>query len=234
MRKLHTQLVLSRHGQRVGSAQRAPRADGEPSRLAQGTILHPTDYSVASRRAFDLACQIARDCGSRLVVMHVAEPMRLSTTGMANAPPLPKGYRGAWESRLNLMRPRDPAVAVEHLLEEGDVAAAILRVARETRSELIVMAGRERTWLGRFLGGSITGEVEGKAPCPVLRLNPQGLAEGASTAAGESRETDGVNPGGPYLPPAGCSEPARNAFEVARALARAPGTERMVAHVSPS
>jgi nucleotide-binding universal stress UspA family protein len=234
MRKLHTQLVLSRQGQRVGSAPRAPLADGDPGRLARGTILHPTDYSVASRHAFELACHIARECGSRLVVMHAAEPVRLSTSGMAHAPPLPKGYRGAWESRLSLIRPRDPAVAVEHLLEEGDVAEAILRVARDTESELIVMAGRQRTWLARLLSGSITGEVEGKAACPVLRLNSQGLGEGASTAAGESRGTDGVNPGGPSLPPAGCSEPARNAFEVARALARALGSERTVAHGAPS
>lgn len=234
MRKLHTQLVLSRQGQRVGSAPRAPLGGGDPSRLARGTILHPTDYSVASRHAFELACQIARDCGSRLVVMHVAEPVRLSAIGMAHAPPLPKGYRGAWESQLSLIRPRNSAVTVEHLLEEGDVAAAILRVARDTQSELIVMAGRERTWLGRLLSGSVTGEVEGKAPCPVLRLNAQGLGEGASTAAGESRETDGVNAGGPFLPPAGCAGPARNAFEVACALARAPGTERMVPQVAPS
>src|SRR5690348_15056183 len=118
MRELHAQLVLSRQGQRAGSAPGTPLADGDPGRPARGTILHPTDYSVASRHAFELACQIARECGSRLVVMHVAEPVRRSTSGMAHAPLLPKGYRGAWQSRLSLMRPRDPAVAVEHLLEE--------------------------------------------------------------------------------------------------------------------
>ena len=32
---------------------------------------------------------------------------------MAAGRPLPAGYRGAWESRLRLIRPRDPAVKVE-------------------------------------------------------------------------------------------------------------------------
>jgi Universal stress protein family len=116
MRKLHTQLSLSRQGQRVSSPRQAARADGDPSRLARGTILHPTDYSGASRQAFELACQIARDCGSRLVVLHVAEPLRDSSIGMAPAPPVPKEYRGAWESQLSLMQPHDPGVPVEHLL----------------------------------------------------------------------------------------------------------------------
>jgi universal stress protein family protein len=94
MRKLHTQLVLSRQGQRVGSAPRVPLADGGPSLPARGTILHPTDYSVASRHAFELACQIARECGSRLVVMHVAEPVQRSTSGMAHAPHSRRGIGG--------------------------------------------------------------------------------------------------------------------------------------------
>src|SRR5919199_2641512 len=90
-----------------------------------GVILHPTDSSEPSRQAFELACRLARDRGSRLIALHVAAPPAASWLGMAPAPPLPKGYRGAWESRLRLLWPRDPNVRVEHRLEEGDVADAI-------------------------------------------------------------------------------------------------------------
>jgi nucleotide-binding universal stress UspA family protein len=34
------------------------------------TLLHPTDVTEPSRHAFDLACQIARDRGARVVVLH--------------------------------------------------------------------------------------------------------------------------------------------------------------------
>ncbi|HEY1273168.1 MAG TPA: universal stress protein [Terriglobales bacterium] len=141
----------------------------------RGVILHPTDYSEPARQAFDLACRIARNRGDRLIVMNVAEPVRSSSLGMAPAPPLPKGYRGAWESRLHRVRPLDASVQVEHRLEEGDVATAIVRVAREVPCDLIVMSGRQGAWLrGRFRG-SITAEVERNSPCPVLRLHPQSV-----------------------------------------------------------
>jgi hypothetical protein len=88
------QLIRSRPGQ---SAELAPAANfpaGDVSRSARGVILHPTDYSEPSRQAFDLACQIARASSSRLVVMHAAEPVRISSLGMAPVPPLPKGHSG--------------------------------------------------------------------------------------------------------------------------------------------
>jgi nucleotide-binding universal stress UspA family protein len=151
-----------------------------------GIIVHPTDYSAVSRQAFELACRIARERGSRLVVMHVAEPVTISSIGMAPVPPLPKGYRGAWESRLRLLQSADPTVGVEHRLEEGDIADAILRVARETQCDLIVMANSERTWLGRLFFGSVTTEVERKAPCPVLSVDRHQLEVAGSTGRGIS------------------------------------------------
>jgi universal stress protein A len=162
---------LFRLAQPAASAQKPHPRGGTPSHPARRTVLHPTDYSDHSRQAFELACRVARDRGSRLVVLHVAEPVHVSSPGMASLPPLPKGYRGAWESRLRLMQPRDPNVRVEHRLEEGDVAAAILRVARQEQSDLIVMGTRGRTGLRRLLGRSVTAKVRRKSPCPVVTVN---------------------------------------------------------------
>ena len=89
---------------------------------------------------------------------------------MAPAPLLPEGYRGAWESRLRLLQPRDPGVWVEHRLEEGDAAEEILRVARETACDLVVMGSHGRTWLERALMGSVAAKVLRSAPCPVLTV----------------------------------------------------------------
>jgi nucleotide-binding universal stress UspA family protein len=193
-RENQKQLGLSRPGRFVELARRAYLPAGNPSRPARGSILHPTDYTEPSRRAFELACRIARDRGSRLIVLHVAEPVHVSSLGMAPLPPLPRGYRGAWESRLRLMQPRDPSVRVEHRLEEGDVAATILRVAHEAHSGLIVMSGRERTCLGRLLTGSVTEEVERKAPCPVLRLHTQRPGAAVEATGDDSRGSDGIKP----------------------------------------
>src|SRR5690349_22831875 len=137
---------------------------------ARRVILHPTDYSEHARQAFDLACRIARSRGDRLIVMHVAEPVRSSSLGMAPSPPLPKGYRGAWESSLRLVRPRDASVKVEHRLEEGDVATAIVKVAREVPCDLIVMGTRDRRGLGRLFGRSIAAQLRWDSPCPVVTV----------------------------------------------------------------
>jgi nucleotide-binding universal stress UspA family protein len=103
-----------------------------------------------------------------VTVLHVPEPPHVPF-GMAAAPPLPPGYRGAWESQLRLVRSADPAVAVDHRLEEGDPAAGILRVAREAGCDLIVMgAGRGGLW--GSLAGSVSRTVARRAHCPVVRV----------------------------------------------------------------
>src|SRR6185369_14756517 len=120
------------------------------------TILIPTDYSEPSRRAFELACRLAGNGAARLTLVNVAEPSRSSSLGMAAGPSLPAGYRGAWESRLSLIRSRDPAVRVEYRIEEGDPAAGILRAAGQTASDLIVMGPRRKAGLGKLLRPGVT------------------------------------------------------------------------------
>ncbi len=198
-----------------------------------GVILHPTDYSDHARQTFDLACRIARSRGDRLIVMHVAEPVRSSSLGMAPVPPLPKGYRGAWESRLRLVLPRDDSVQVEHRLEEGEVAAAIVSVAREVPCDLIVMSGRQRTWLRKRLSGSITEEVERNAPCPVLRLHPQRQSDITKSASSEGMAS-GILQYKAILHPTDFSQPARLSFDLARVLATDSDSELIVVHVEPA
>ncbi len=231
-RETEKRVCVSRLGQLGELAPRAYQPAGNRTLPTRGTILHPTDYTERSCQAFELACRIAREQGSRLLVLHVPEPIYVSSLGMAPLPPLPKGYRGAWESRLRLMRPRDPNVRVEYRLEEGDVAAAILRVAREERSGLIVMGGRERTRLGRLLAGSVSEAAERNAPCPVLRLHVQ-RAESAVRATRDDPWGSAAIQTKAVLHPTDFSQPARQGFEVACSLAQASGSEVVVAHVAP-
>jgi nucleotide-binding universal stress UspA family protein len=135
------------------------------------TVLHPTDFSEHSDYAFRLACSLARDYGARLIVLHALERPVLAYTGVMTAPPPPPPsaeQRQAVQEQLHRIKPPDPALGVEHLLEEGDPATAILQVAQERRCELIVMGTHGRTGLGRLLMGSVAEQIVRKAPCPVL------------------------------------------------------------------
>lgn len=137
------------------------------------TILHPTDFSAPSDYAFRLACSLARDHGARLLVLHVFERQALAYPGVMTPPPPPPAsaeQRDAALEQLHRIKPRDAAIAVEHLLAEGIPATAILQVAQERHCDLIVMGTHGRTGLSRLLIGSVAEQVVRNATCPVLTI----------------------------------------------------------------
>jgi nucleotide-binding universal stress UspA family protein len=134
-------------------------------------ILHPTDFSLSSASAFEMACALARECGARLRILHVAPPPRavLDAFGAVPAPPV-RHERQALEEKLRRLQEQAPKVSIRYELEEGDAATEILRVARATRCDLIVMGTHGRTALRRLLMGSVAEQVVRQAPCPVLTV----------------------------------------------------------------
>jgi len=130
-------------------------------------ILHPTDFSEASVAAFQLACSLARDHGARLVVAHVLSP----PVAVYDAVPVllePEGYREERMRSLQRIQPADPVLRVEHRLLEGEPAWQILRLARETGCDLIVMGTHGRRGLRRLLMGSVAEKVVRESDVPVL------------------------------------------------------------------
>lgn len=133
------------------------------------TILHPTDFSDRSEFAFRLACTFARDCGARLILLHVA-PVPVLVYGEGVVPPQPEDYREQLEEELHRLVPPDPSIPVEHRFREGDPVAEILAEAEESSADLIVMGTHGRTGLGRLLMGSVAEQVVRRASCPVLTV----------------------------------------------------------------
>ena len=133
--------------------------------LRIATILHPTDFSPLSEYAFHLACSLARDHGGGVIVLHVAE-LPVIASGVAITSP--GGDREELAKRLSDIKAPDAKVPVEHRLEEGDPVAEILRVARESQCDLIVIGMHGRTRLAHLLMGSVAEPVVRKATCPVL------------------------------------------------------------------
>ena len=131
------------------------------------TILHPTDFSPPSEHAFNVACSLARDHGSRVIVLHVAE-LPLSAPGGAMIHPPPGGIREAIREQLHTVQAPDAKIPIEHLLSEGDPATEILRVAQESQCDWIVMGIHGRSGLARLLMGSVAEQIVRKALCPVL------------------------------------------------------------------
>jgi nucleotide-binding universal stress UspA family protein len=122
------------------------------------TLLHPTDLTEASRYAFDLACQIARDRGARVVALHVVPPPSRHSTEEVIGDPLAG------------LREIAPDVPIDTRVEKGDPAGVILRVAEEMKSDLIVMGIHGRTGLTHWLTSHVVDDVVQRAACAVLTM----------------------------------------------------------------
>lgn len=147
------------------------------------TILHPTDFSPRSQSAYWLTCALARDHGARIVLVHVLPPP-IVVYGTGIVPAMPEDNRALQETKLKELETQTAPISAEVRLVEGDPVAEIVRVARDTDSDLIVMGTHGWTGLSRLLMGSVAEGVVRKAPCPVLTiknpLEPKRAKENAS------------------------------------------------------
>ncbi len=85
-------------------------------------------------------------------------------------PPEPPEVLRKVHDLLGQLWPPDPGVSVERHLLKGDPADEILRLARLSQCDLIVMGTHGLTGLDRLLMGSVAERVLRKAPCPVLTV----------------------------------------------------------------
>jgi nucleotide-binding universal stress UspA family protein len=150
------------------------------------TILHPTDFSEQARHAFAAACAVARDHGSRVVVLYVRAPAAVGYGELGPVVPDPVWTPPDVKAALDALHLPEPGVEVKYRVAEGDTAAEIVRLARALRADLIVMGTHGRTGLGRLLLGSVAEAVLRRAPCPVLTLRePFGAGAAGVAAAAE-------------------------------------------------
>jgi nucleotide-binding universal stress UspA family protein len=136
--------------------------------LSIRTILHPTDFSDSSKQAFQLACSLARDHGARLVVVHVVPEPRVPLGGIMTPPPA-EDYPEV-KKQLQEIRATGPKIRIDRRLAVGDPVREICRLAKNTKTRLIVMGTHGRKGLNRFLMGSVAEQVVRKAECPVLTV----------------------------------------------------------------
>jgi len=140
------------------------------------SIVVGTDGSDTAGTAVRYAIDLARDLGARLHIVSAYEPVseqRLRNERVE----VPKDLQwiiNPHEDVLAMLEQaqREARTAgvdrVETFARQGDAADAILDVAEEQRSDLIVVGNRGMTGAKRFLLGSVPNKVSHHAPCSVL------------------------------------------------------------------
>jgi nucleotide-binding universal stress UspA family protein len=139
-------------------------------------IMHPTDFSPASRPAFDKAIAMAKADRAELTVVHVLSPvMPVPGDGYIS----PKVYdeiaasSKAWAQKeldRRVKKAKGAGVRARALLLDGVPHEQIIRAAKSRRADLLVLGTHGRSGLAKLFIGSVAGRVVSSAPCPVLTV----------------------------------------------------------------
>src|ERR1700744_5165963 len=138
------------------------------------SILVGTDGSDAAGGAGTRAVQLASALGARLQIVSAYEPVperHLRIERVQVPSDVQVNMRAEVLALLEASR-RDAEAAgvdrVETFARVGDAADAILDVAEEQGSDLIVVGNKGMTGATRFLLGSVPNKVSHHAPCSVM------------------------------------------------------------------
>jgi nucleotide-binding universal stress UspA family protein len=140
------------------------------------SIVVGTDGSDTASSAVHHAIDLALELGARLSIVSAYEPVsdhRLQSERI-EVPEDLQWMINPREDVLAMLRAaekqaRDAGLdAVETYARQGDAADAILDIAEEQHSDLIVVGNRGMTGAKRFLLGSVPNKVSHHAPCSVL------------------------------------------------------------------
>jgi nucleotide-binding universal stress UspA family protein len=140
-------------------------------------ILHASDFSRASGRAFATAVALARAGRVPLTIAHVLAPFVPVAAGEGFI--LPETYerldasaRAAARKQVDRLvaKARQAGVRATGLLLDGAPHDQIVRAVKSRRADLVVIGTHGRTGLARLFLGSVAARVVTLAPCPVLTV----------------------------------------------------------------
>lgn len=139
-------------------------------------ILHATDFSRASNRAFETAVDFAKNNRAELLLVHVVVPNIAYPIDSYADPSLyveldrstQRQARNSLEKLVNKVK--KAKIRVKGLLLRGTAHAQIVRTAKNRRADMIVIGTHGLTGLKKLLMGSVAGRVVSEATCPVLTV----------------------------------------------------------------
>lgn len=133
--------------------------------LGWKNILLATDGSKYSKIAAEKAIELAGSYHSRLKAVSIVD---VTDEFQSEAPDAVEALIKKARQLVDDVKKKANGLNVETLVKEGEAYEVITNVAKESRSDVIVMGSHGRTGVKRLLMGNVAGKVIGYAPCPVL------------------------------------------------------------------
>jgi len=137
------------------------------------TLLVAVDFEEASRRAIELAKQMAAPLGAKLALIHVYTLPVYTYPGLE--PSILPGFHGevTTAARRALEGLAEEVGVPDVVLREGDPVVEILAAAREWGATMIVMGTHGRHGLAHALLGSVAEKIIRQSEVPVLTVRAQ-------------------------------------------------------------
>jgi nucleotide-binding universal stress UspA family protein len=139
------------------------------------SIVVGTDGSETAGEAVRQATELAKAVGAQVNVVSAFEPvgnqrLREERQQVPEDMQWMVNEREDVEATLNeaVESIQEAGVQVEKFARQGDPADAILDVAEETNSDLIIVGNKGMSGAKRFLLGSVPNKVSHHAPCSVM------------------------------------------------------------------
>jgi len=125
-------------------------------------ILVPTDLSDDSMRALPFVVKLATAYGASVTVLHVL-PAETATN-----PDARKLSGPVYESMVGIFGPKLAPLQCNFVIESGEVADTILRVAREMNADMVALGIRNAFLPALHLGARVAYKIMVNAHCPVV------------------------------------------------------------------
>jgi nucleotide-binding universal stress UspA family protein len=164
---LERELMGSVTARVIGHTRKDVLVIPEKSALAWENILLATDGSPSCDNALARSLEIAQERGSKLAAVSV---VYTNDEFYALGQTVIQGMYKEADKVLDKVKKwaGDLGVQAEVFIKDGEPHQAIVELAAERASDLIVMGSHGRKGLTRLLMGSVTERVIGYANCPVL------------------------------------------------------------------
>jgi len=156
-------------------------------------VLVALDGSPSAEAVLNFLLDIAGPLDMTVLLLRVLEPIPPmaieGTTNFTSGDDVEMRHYDAEDYLAPLAaRLRGQGVAAACQVRRGRPAEQILAAARESHADLIAMATRGRTGVGRLLFGSVAEEVLRHAPVPVFMIRqPDSVETAAATREGLAR-----------------------------------------------
>jgi universal stress protein A len=165
-------IITDKSGHKTASA---PAGAMAPLQFHIGKILVPVDFSEHSQKALRYALAFAAQFDAEVTLVHIVEQMVYPGDWMY--PPLAVSDFATEkrEQMIERLRALDAGsgVKTQHIVRLGRAWQEVIEIAREQKSDLIILATHGYTGLKHVLLGSVAEKIVRHAPCPVLSVRPE-------------------------------------------------------------